>query len=208
MTETIRICPSTTSIYPERSVHGSRFLRNARDGYRRPVNRNRTRASRAGNDARDKSASINLRRMRRPRHERVSVLFISIGRHRPFTRCNYAARWSIVELDQRKPYVRNDPQLGILRASYFLFLASYGVTSSSSAFTRATGPRRSRGPDTVAAGFKDNYTIDMLNISRLNHVDKRRRRMVNWISREITDAPRPIEPCLPSRDRVFGGTIP
>ena len=32
--------------------------------------------------------------------------------------------------------------------------------------------------------FQDNYTIDMLNISRLNHVNKRRH-VVNWINREI-----------------------
>ena len=33
--------------------------------------------------------------------------------------------------------------------------------------------------------FEDNYTIDMLNISRLNHVNKRRH-VVNWINREIS----------------------
>lgn len=72
------------------------------------------------NDVRDKSVSINLPQWTRA----YPFLFISIGRHRPFTRYNYVARWSIVETRPMKTLcTMDDPQLRV-PPGFLLFIFS------------------------------------------------------------------------------------
>lgn len=102
------------------------------------------------------------------------------------------ARWSIVETRPMKTLCTvDDPQLRV-PPGFLLFIFSpptalplhlHGFTS-----TRChAGPLPIRDRQRWRwRRLRDNYTIDMLNICRLNHVNKRRY-MVNWINHEITD---------------------
>lgn len=97
------------------------------------------------------------------------------------------------KLDQWKPFAPwMTPSWEFLLASYFLF--SHLLQRYLFIFVGSLRPDAmpllsyllEAGQRWRWRRLRDNYTIDMLNICRLNHVNKRRY-MVNWINHEITD---------------------
>lgn len=90
------------------------------------------------------------------------------------------------KLDQWKPPWMT-PSWEFLLASYFLFSRLLRRYLFIFTLTRCLAGLPIRGRQRWRwRRLRDNYTIDMLNICRLNHVNKRRY-MVNWINHEITD---------------------
>lgn len=99
------------------------------------------------------------------------------------------ARWSIVETRPMKTLcTMDDPQLRV-PSGFLLFIFSPPTALPLHLHSDPVPCRSSsiRGRQRWRwRRLRDNYTIDMLNICRLNHVNKRRY-MVNWINHEITD---------------------